>query len=195
MTWMLTYTGATFDLRHADPADISTLDIAHALSQLNRYTGHASRPYSVAEHSLLVVEIMQRDLCVHQPNVLLAGLMHDAHEAYTNDVATPMKQMLGEVWRVTEDNIQRQVLQRFGLAETYTRNHGLIKMADTIALATERRDLLPPTGPAWPVLRDVAPIEWLTLDAWDAMEWSDWRQAFIDKFSELHAALLELEAA
>lgn len=195
MTWMLTYTGATFDLRHADPAAISSLDIAHALSQLNRYTGHASRPYSVAEHSLLVVEILQRELCVHQPQVLLAGLMHDAHEAYTNDVATPMKQLLGEVWRVTEDHIQRQVLQRFGLMETYVRNQGIIKMADTIALATERRDLLPPTGAPWPVLQDVAPIDWLTLDAWDVMEWKDWRQAFIDRFAELHTGASALEAA
>lgn len=195
MTWMLTHSGATFDLRHADPASISSLDIAHALSQINRYTGHAVRPYSVAEHSLLVVEIMQRELAVSSPHALLAGLMHDAHEAYCNDVATPMKQLLGDVWRITEAKIQRQVLQRFNVLTSFDRHSGLIKRADTIALATERRDLMPAGGPPWLALRDVAPVDWLTLDAWDAMEWADWRQAFLDKFSELNAGVRALDAA
>ena len=44
MTWMLTVTGATVDLRRPQAADISTLDVAHSLALTNRFTGHTSRP-------------------------------------------------------------------------------------------------------------------------------------------------------
>ena len=73
MTWQLTATGATFDLCRADPASISLLDIAQSLATTNRYNGAALRPNSVAEHSLLVVEIMQRDLAISDAATLLAG--------------------------------------------------------------------------------------------------------------------------
>ena len=83
MTWMLTATGATVDLRWMAAEDISILDIAHHLAQINRYTGACSRPYSVAEHSLLVCEIMERELGVSSPHALLAGLMG---LAFYNDI-------------------------------------------------------------------------------------------------------------
>jgi 5'-deoxynucleotidase YfbR-like HD superfamily hydrolase len=188
MTWMLTATGARVDLSLADPAQLSILDIAHSLSQLNRFTGHCSRPYSVAEHSLLVVEIMQSQLGVYQPAALLAGLLHDAHEAYTSDLSSPMKLMLGPEWAVVEANAQRAVLRRFRSLRTYLDWHRAIKAADLIALATERRDLLPASGPVWPTLADIEPADWINLRTRDAMTWQDWRQAFLDRFESLHGA-------
>lgn len=66
--------------------------IAHSLAQINRF-GHASRPYSVAEHSLLVCEIVKSmGLDCHAQR---AALMHDAHEAFTGDVATPHQSRAG----------------------------------------------------------------------------------------------------
>ncbi|MEY5097874.1 MAG: hypothetical protein RJA36_593 [Pseudomonadota bacterium] len=188
MTWMLTATGARVDLSLADPAQLSILDIAHSLSQLNRFTGHCSRPYSVAEHSLLVVEIMQSQLGVYQPAALLAGLLHDAHEAYTSDLSSPMKLMLGPEWAVVEANAQRAVLRRFRSLRTYLDWHRAIKAADLIALATERRDLLPASGPLWPTLADIEPADWINLRTRDAMTWQDWRQAYLDRFESLHGA-------
>lgn len=188
MTWMLTATGARVDLTLADPAQISVLDIAHSLSQLNRFTGHCSRPYSVAEHSLLVCEILQAQLGVYEPAVLLAGLLHDAHEAYTSDLSSPMKQMLGPEWAVVEARAQRQVLRRFRSLRPYLQWHRAIKAADMIALATERRDLLPPSGPAWTALADVQPADWINLNTRAGMAWDDWRQAFLDRFEALHGA-------
>ena len=81
----------TFDIGH----------IAHSLAQINRFTGHASRPYSVAEHSLLVCDIAERyfGLDVHGQ---LAALLHDAHEAYTTDLSTPAKAEVGGGWRTFE---------------------------------------------------------------------------------------------
>lgn len=187
MTWIITATGAQVDLRMADSLSISILDIAHALSLINRFTGHTSRPYSVAEHSLLVVEIMQRDLAVHDPAALLAGLLHDAHEAYTSDLSTPMKEILGERWADTEAAAQGAVLQRFGATASYWKHRGTIKRADSMALAIEARDLLPAGGVDWPSLTDCPSADWIALRERAAMTWTDWRQAFLDQFSVLYA--------
>ena len=98
--WITTATGRDFPL-----AGLPTLmqgaqpcieDIAHALAQINRYTGHAARPYSVGEHSLLVCDIVRaKGLNAHAQ---LLALLHDAHEAYCGDVASPTKTVLGAAW-------------------------------------------------------------------------------------------------
>lgn len=188
MTWMLTVTGAQVDLRLMETNSLSLLDIAHALACLNRFTGHCRRPYSVAEHSLLVVDIMERELHIHEPAALLAGLMHDAHEAYTGDLSTPLKQLLGPTWAAEEARIQHAVLARFGLEATYAAHAEQIKRADIIALCTERRDLMPEGGPAWPLLAGVDAVQphLHRLDARTAMYWRDWRDAFLERFAELY---------
>ena len=192
MTWMITRTGAHFDLQHVAPLSISTLDIAHALANINRFTGHAMRPYSVAEHSLLVVEIMERDFGIRQPGPLLAGLLHDAHEAYTGDLSTPMKDMIDAAsngaWRREEQRIADAVLQRFNILHTSHAHAQAIKRADLMALATERRDLLPTTPEPWAYLHD-DPAGWVDLNTRDHFDWVDWKQGFLDKFAELNYAL------
>ncbi len=193
MTWMITRTGAHFELQHVAPLSISTLDIAHALANINRFTGHAMRPYSVAEHSLLVVEIMERDFGIRQPGPLLAGLLHDAHAAYTGDMSTPMKDMIdgasNGAWRREEQRIADAVLQRFNLLHTSHAHAQAIKRADLMALATERRDLLPTTPEPWACLQGVEPAGWVDLNTRDHFDWVDWKQGFLDKFAELNYAL------
>lgn len=83
---ILTYTGQAVQLDDPQVESIRIEDIAHALSQINRYTGHTKTPYSVAQHSLLMSCL---DIC--DP---LVALLHDAAEAYIGDVATPLKLML-----------------------------------------------------------------------------------------------------
>lgn len=190
MTWMLTATGAQFDLRCIALDQISILDIAHSLAQLNRYTGHARRPYSVAEHSLLVVELLERH-SNETAEELLAALLHDAHEAYTADLSSPMKQVLGDAWHAEEDRIQAAVLGRFGVLGAFQRRQQRIKWADLTALSTERHALLPPTGPVWPATSSHPPVDWVDFNARARFTWEDWRQAYLDKVAELrfHMAL------
>lgn len=188
-TWMITTTGAQVDLRVMALNTISLLDIAHSLALTNRFTGHTSRPYSVAEHSLLVAEIMQREFGVTSPAAVLAALLHDAHEAYAGDMATPMKQLLGCSWRSEEDRIAMAVLRRFGVADASAVYASIIKRCDLMALAMERRDLLPATSAAWPLLEGIHTPDWLHLQERAAMGWQDWRQAFIDRFASLHFAI------
>ena len=195
MTWMLTTTAAVVDLRCTRLDSIRILDIAHALSLCNRYHGHTSRPYSVAQHSLLVADIMERDLRVHQPLALLAGLLHDAHEAYTGDLSTPMKQIIGSAWRVEENRIAAHVHARFGVGLASSAWAGVIKQADLMALALERRDLLPDTGPAWPLLQGITLPECAHISGTEGMEWQDWRQAFLDRFAEVNVAVQHKQGA
>jgi hypothetical protein len=119
----------------------SLREIAHSLAQINRFTGHCSRPYSVAEHSLLVARIAADDFDA-SPAVQLAALMHDAHECITGDVASPVKALLGQVWADFEDAQQKHLLQAYQLDRVFEIHHRLIKQCDLIALATERRDLM-----------------------------------------------------
>ncbi len=187
MTWMLTAGGRVVDLLRLDPATIDARDIAHHLAQINRYCGACSRPYSVAEHSLLVVEILERELGEQSPSALLAALMHDAHEAYTQDVTQPMKQLIGSAWREAEDRIQHQVLARFGLLTAWAAAHARVHWADMVALVTERAQLMPPEPP-WPAEAVYAPVTWADLGAQAHFGWTDWRRAWLDRYHELKYA-------
>ena len=193
MSWIPTSQGIEFDIERPRYGQVLAMDIAWSLAQLNRFTGHALRPYSVAEHSLLVCEIAEREfgLDVHG---LLAALMHDAHEAYCGDLHTPGKHVVGYGWAAFERRLQTNVTGAFAL-HTAVGVHGAnIKRADLLALATERRDLLPRTTTPWQSLTGIEPIGWVRLDSPErkAMNWEDWRDRWLDSYHELDFARNEL---
>lgn len=188
MTWMLTASGATVDLEFVAADSIRIDDIAHHLAQINRYTGACIRPYSVAEHSLLVCEIVERECGVRSPEVLLATLMHDAHEAYTQDLSQPMKRVIGEAWRLAEHRVEAAVQARFNLAAASEASADLIHWADMAALRTERESLMPTGGPRWEVQKSHPFIPWWDFSAGAQLSWGDWRQIFIDKYHMLDFA-------
>lgn len=190
MSFITTACGHELHITSPRPGAITAHGIAHSLAQLNRFTGHAARPYSVAEHSLLVVTIMQRELGIHCPHALLAGLMHDAHEAYCGDLHTPGKRVVGFTWNCFEHGLEMAVRSAFALHAPSYLHADAIKQADRIALATEKRDLLPRTPSPWPGLDGVQPVTWVRLnDPHRAvMTWDDWRQAWHDLYEELDFA-------
>ena len=73
--WIITASGKRFYLRRPTPADIDAGDVAHALAHICRFNGHTREFYSVAQHSILVSRLLPDEL-------KLAGLLHDAAEAY-----------------------------------------------------------------------------------------------------------------
>lgn len=84
--------GTYVDLLKPDPACIQARDIAHHTAMTVRYGGGVRRFYSVAEHAVLVA-----DLLVYQDKpdeIVAAGLLHDAAEAYAGDVIAPLKYAL-----------------------------------------------------------------------------------------------------
>ena len=130
-TVMQTHTGKLIDLQKFHADDVRLLDIAHALSQINRFTGHLKHPYSVAQHSVMVSH-----LC--PPEDALWGLLHDASEAYLGDVARPLKVMLPQYVTV-EKSVQRAIAQHFGLSWPIPET---IKVADNRALIAEKQALM-----------------------------------------------------
>lgn len=192
MTWMITASGATFDLRWLHADEVCIEDIAHSLALQNRFHGHTVRPYSVAEHSLLVVEIMERDMGITEPGALLAGLTHDAHEAYCSDLATPMKRVIGPAWDLCEARIQHAVRIALGVLACSAGWRNQVRHADMVALATERRDVLPSEGdPApWQALVGVEPSQQVRLASRACLGWEHWRQAYLTRFHYLSAAVL-----
>lgn len=86
-TWMQTASGRAWDIAKPQAADLWWPDVAHHLAQINRYTGACILPYSVAQHCCVVADALPIDL-------RLAGLLHDAHEAYIGDESAPRQRAL-----------------------------------------------------------------------------------------------------
>lgn len=165
--------------------------IAHSLAQINRFAGHTRRPYSVAEHSLLVCDIVAaRGLDCHAQ---MLALLHDAHECLCGDVVTPVKRQLGIAWAIFENPLALAVRNAHGLRCAHTAYSKCVRWADLTALATERRDLTffdAAHNHPWPDLdngpRPVLPIETdLRSHQRERHTWNDWRAAFIDRFHRL----------
>lgn len=201
MTFLLTSKGREHYIAGDDaamPGNVPTIqEVGHSLAQIVRFTGHASRPYCVAEHSLLVADIA-RERFAATPIVELACLMHDAHECITGDMASPVKWVVGQRWTQFEDRHLAFVRRHFMLASTFAAHGRLVKQCDLIALATERRDLLPYTSThnePWPILDTHGRIieSWpdvcLTTMWREQRDWTEWRDAFLERYNLLQSQL------
>ena len=137
-----TLSGAMFDFDNPRAQDVDINDIAVALGNTCRFGGHVKRYYSVAEHACLVHRLV-RD-AGYAPEVCLAALHHDSHEAYLGDVPTPLKRLMGEDRHELEREVDLAIGQR--LAVDLTPNSA-IKAADSLALSYEAA-VLKPSGKA-----------------------------------------------
>ena len=160
MSWIQTFTGRAFFPLEPRPEDVDIKDIAHALARNCRYTGHVRAPlYSVAQHSVLVSQVVSEGT----KNVVeaMAGLLHDASEAYLSDIASPVKNdPRFAFYRDVEAKLEQAIAQRFGLPWPHPYS---VKEADELLLVTECRDLMSPLHPDW--RRDLHPDNHPTLPA------------------------------
>lgn len=131
--WFVTACGNRFWRDDPRPEDIHIDDIAHALAMLCRYSGQVRSFFSVAQHSCLVSQV------VH-PKAALAGLLHDAAEAYLGDIISPVKKALTQ-FKAIEDRIMLAVCSSFGLDFNDEVLWAEVKRADNVLLSTEFRDL------------------------------------------------------
>lgn len=105
-----TFTGKLVDPLDLQFGDIDIRDIAHHMSNLCRYTGAVPQFYSVAQHSVIVANYPLK------AEERAAGLLHDAAEAYLNDLASPIKRGPGFKAYVAADVENTEVIFRaFGL--------------------------------------------------------------------------------
>lgn len=105
--WIQTWSGARVDVFNPDPATLRIVDIAHGLANKCRFNGHTCSWYSVAQHSVLVSQLVPEDLA-------LAALLHDAAEAYLPDMPSPIKARLPGFDQV-EAGLMQAIAEQFRL--------------------------------------------------------------------------------
>ncbi len=129
-SFMQTFTGRKYWPMSPRPHEVYIEDIAHSLGLQCRYAGHCIKFYSVAEHSVLIARHLAAK---HAPEVALAGLLHDAPEAYCVDIPRPLKPYLTNYRAIEQDN-WLAIAARFGLSKELPRE---VHDADNRIIADE----------------------------------------------------------
>lgn len=170
--WIQTVSGKKFPVDNPDPEQIDIEDIAHALSMLVRFNGHCTKFYSVAEHSVHVSHEIGSELA-------LAGLLHDAAEAYLGDVPSPLKKQLSQ-FSGFEHKMELAIGEKFDVNPALFKDPEL-KRADIQLLIDEKAALMVAEPEPWP---DNAPP---AKDARRIQAWSpeEAKEQFLNRFREL----------
>jgi hypothetical protein len=138
--YVATVSGRMFNVCDIDEGEIEITEIAHALSQINRFCGHTKFPYSVAQHSVnCAIECEER--FPGRPELALACLMHDAAEAYCGDVIRPVKRLIRELYAPIERRIQDAIWRRFGI-EIDADTQAVIHQVDNAVVMAESSVLM-----------------------------------------------------
>lgn len=148
MSFIQTLSGKQFDYLSATIDDIDIEDIAVALSNICRFSGHLPEFYSVAQHSVLCSQLVS-------PEFAFEALMHDAAEAYCQDIPAPLKALLPD-YREIEKRTDQLIRFKFGLP---LEEASVVKYADLTMLATERRDLDIDDSIPWVILEGIPPTD------------------------------------
>jgi 5'-deoxynucleotidase YfbR-like HD superfamily hydrolase len=136
--------GRRLDLLDPSPLDVEIEDIAHGLARVARWNGQTTGPhaFSVAQHCIVVEEVVRRLKPGVEPRWRLAALLHDAPEYVIGDMISPFKNALGLDYRAFEDRLARAIHIRFGLPpKTPAEIKRLIKSADRVSAFCEAIDL------------------------------------------------------
>ena len=138
--WQRMLSGRCLDLLDPTPLDIEITDIAHGLAFVARWNGQTQGdwPYSVAEHSLLVEDILNRLNPGIEIHWRLAALLHDAPEYVIGDMISPVKAALGAEYGKMDERLAIAIHRRFGLpAVLPVAIKKKIKLADRISARLE----------------------------------------------------------
>lgn len=198
--WMQTHTGGRFDLLEPWTSDIRIYDVARSLSRIARFCGHTQEVYTVARHSVAVAlecyVQAKRMGALHSAcwNAATVGLLHDASEAYTGDITSPVKRAFldsdaKEKLAVIEHTVERALLRsecfNIDQAECDLLHRLFVKRADLSMLKWESENLLPGGRRGeWPMLEGVA-MPAINPHALFANMPEDF-DAFLDMFTHLH---------
>ncbi|ASK77284.1 MULTISPECIES: hypothetical protein [Klebsiella/Raoultella group] len=148
MSFIQTLSGKHFNYLDIQQDAIEIEDIATALSHICRFAGHLPEFYSVGQHSVLSSLLVPQEFA-------LEALLHDAAEAYLQDIPAPLKHLLPD-YRAIETRVDAAIRQKFGLP---AEQHPTVKYADLVMLASERRDFEIDDGTVWPMLEGIIPTD------------------------------------
>lgn len=141
--FLITNTGRRIDPANPKPSDICLEDIASGLSKEERFDGNTFTPYTVAQHSCLVADLLAAGYAISYPTLqqVQAGLLHDATEAYLGDVVQPLKRLLPDYAKI-EALWNVAIYTRFDL-EPSLAHSAAVKFADVAAFQCECCQLVP----------------------------------------------------
>src|SRR5947209_1526597 len=130
--WQRMLSGRRLDLLSPDPKDIEIEDIAHGLARVARWNGQTkgAHAFSVAQHSLIVTDIVEALWPGFTPNELLAALLHDAPEYVVGDLISPFKAAIGLDYKAFELRLLQAIYCRFGIRELSVAATAAVKQAD-----------------------------------------------------------------
>lgn len=149
MAKLETVSGRKIDIANPDPTTIVIEDIAWALSRMPRFSGHSIPyiPYSVAQHCIQVA----KDLASYGPKAQLYGLLHDAAEAYMNDLPSPVKH-IPEIYAVIkklEDSLMLAIYKALDIVPPTEEEEQIVKVADKTQQAVEAYNYMYSRGSDW----------------------------------------------
>lgn len=146
--WCPTFSGAGYRPWAEDPGVLSMCDLSYGLAHTFRYGGQAYPAVTVAEHCLLVAQIIQT-LWPEKPRLVLAGLLHDASESVLHDIQSPLRKCIsvtlpsGEVlsWNESDKRVTQNIAKHFGVTAEEL-DSPEVQAADLLAVCFEKRDCL-----------------------------------------------------
>jgi hypothetical protein len=160
--------------------EVNILDIALGLSRSNRFNGHSSHPYNVAQHSIICSYYPQLT-----PEQAMEALLHDAGEAYIGDMPRPAKALMPQYYDL-ENAIMDAVAERFNIPNPMT---DMMRHIDNTILMTEKQYLLKPSKHKWSVVEHPLDAETLSPDVFAEINHEIAFSFFLLRFNELSDAL------
>jgi len=115
--WQRMLSGRRLDLLDPSPLDVEIEDIAHGLARVARWNGqtHGAHIFSVAQHTLLVEEVLRTQSPRIDHRIRLAAMLHDAPEYVIGDMISPFKAVIGGSYKAVEKRLLAAIHVRFGL--------------------------------------------------------------------------------
>ena len=166
----ITYSLVEIDLANIQPEQITIQDISAGLSKICRFSGQITRFYSVAQHSVILSKIVP-------DNLKRVALLHDASEAYLQDIIKPLKNLLGDSYTKLEEQFTHAIFDRYGLDYELLKE---IKPYERFVFEQECKCFREGKEDEW--------VKWLKNDVKMFPSFWDWRQGevlFHTRFVEL----------
>lgn len=115
--WQRMLSGRRLDILDPSPMDVELSDIAHGLARVARWNGQTQGdyPFSVAQHSVLVLELFRANQPDSGPASQLQALLHDAPEYVMGDIISPFKAAMGGNYKDVENRLLSAIYLRFSL--------------------------------------------------------------------------------
>lgn len=115
--WQRMLSGRRLDLLDPSPVDVELSDIAHGLARVARWNGQTAGdyPFSVAQHSVLVLELFRASNPESSAVAQGQALLHDAPEYVMGDIISPFKAAMGGNYKDVENRLLSAIYLRFSL--------------------------------------------------------------------------------